>query len=337
MTLEEILKQFTSKQLKQVYFFAGEESYFIDILTEKAENLILSDAEKSFNQTVFYGKETNWKTLLETLNRYPMMAARQVVILKEAQQFKDWDELEPYLLKPTPTTIFVVAFKDKLDKRKKFTKALTKGTSIVYYESMPIKDWDVENWIKQYVTEKGFKINTATAAILKEYLGNNLQVIVNELSKLTINLPANKEINQEDIEKYIGISREYNVFELQKAIATKDTLKAQRFVNYCRANPKSNPFPLMMGFLYSYYSKLFLLHQHAGSLNDGLIAELAGLNPRNANALQEYKIALKNLSIKKIERNIGYLQEYDLKFKGVNNVSMEDADLLQEMTLKMMQ
>jgi DNA polymerase-3 subunit delta len=264
------------------------------------------------------------------------MAARQVVVLREAQDFKDWDELENYLNRPVPSTVFLVAYKSTIDKRRKFAKTVTKSDSILYFESNPIKEWDIENWMKQYVAEKGYKISTVTAALLKEYLGTQLQVIVNELSKLMLNIPKGKEITAEDIEKWIGISKEFNVFELTKSLGARDVLKAQKFVNYCRANTKSNPLPMVIGTLYTYYSKLYLMALEPSAPDQRILA-LAGLAPTNRSALMDYRNALRNYPLKRVERALSLLQEYDLKFKGVNNVSMDEGQLLQEMVIKILQ
>ncbi|MCX8478643.1 MAG: DNA polymerase III subunit delta [Chitinophagales bacterium] len=336
LSAEDIIGQIKKGAIKPVYFLAGEEAYYIDEITHFAEENLISEAERSFNQVVFYGKETNWRQLLEALNRFPMMAARQVVVLREAQDFKDWDELENYFNRPVPSTVFLIAYKSTIDKRRKFAKTVTKSDSILYFESNPIKEWDIENWMKQYVAEKGYKISTVTAAILKEYLGTQLQVIVNELSKLMLNVPKGKEITAEDIEKWIGISKEFNVFELTKSLGARDVVKAQKFVHYCRANAKSNPLPMVIGTLYTYFSKLYLMSLEPNAA-DARILALAGLSPNNRSALMDYRVALRNYPMKRVERALSLLQEYDLKFKGVNNVSMDEGQLLQEMVIKILQ
>ncbi len=335
MKVEELLSQLKAKKFQPIYFLEGEEPYYIDLISDYIEKNVLNDAEKGFNQTVLYGKDVKWQELMAVVKRFPMMSPLQVVILKEAQQMKDLEKLESYFEKPLPSTLFVVCYKGKkLDKRTKFSKTVSKSGNIFTSERVP--EWEIENWIKSYVAENGYKVNTSTSSMLKEYLGNDLQVIVNELQKLMLNLPAGSSINEVDVEKYIGISREFNVFELQKALSARDSIKANKFLNYCQQNPKANSMPLVVGSLYGYYSKLFTLNV-TQSLNDKDIANVLGLDTRrHFKIIEEYRMALKFYNQRRTEKCLAVLLEYDLRSKGINSSTVPDEDLMVEMVYKLL-
>jgi DNA polymerase-3 subunit delta len=337
LTYNDIVLEIKQGNPKPIYFLEGDESYYIDKVTSFIEKNALPIAEQSFNQTIFYGKEVDGKVLLDSLKRFPMMSPFQVVILKEAKQFKNWDLLETYLEKPFKSTIFVIGHKNgTIDGRKKIGKLLSKSSHIGYFKSDPIKEWDIENWIKNFVKENNYKINTATAALLKEYLGTDLSVIVNELNKIMLNIPLEAEIDEALVEKYIGISREFNIFEFQKALGQNDSLKAFKFVQHCQSNPKSNPLILTVSSLYSYFSKLYLINSN-NNVTDKDIPNLIGVFAKNSFLIvQEYKNAAKNYSILRNEKILSLLLEYDLKSKGVNNSSLNDGELLKELTIKIL-
>ncbi|MFM2224147.1 MAG: polymerase subunit delta [Bacteroidota bacterium] len=337
LKFDEIISSVKQKKLKPIYFLEGEEAYYIDEISNLIETTALTEADRSFNQSILYGKDSTWKQVLDSVKRFPMMSAYQVVILKEAADLKQFELLEPYFQKPLPSTVFVVCYKHKdYDKRKAIGKLVSKADYIAHFKSEPIREWDVENWIKDYVSQKGHKINTKTATLLKEYLGTDLSKIANEISKLFINISKEKEIGNEDVEKYIGISKDYNIFEYQKALATKDSYKAWQFVQYTMANEKANPLVLTIGSLFSFYSKLFI-YQHCGGMKENDIATAIGIYSKYPNKiLQEYALASKTYSVKSIEKVFAILHEYDFKSKGVNNTGGNDGALLQELTAKIL-
>ncbi|MEY4876886.1 MAG: polymerase subunit delta [Bacteroidota bacterium] len=337
LKFDEIVSSIKQKKLKPIYFLEGEEAYYIDEISNLIETTALTEADRSFNQSILYGKDSTWKQVLDSVKRFPMMSAYQVVILKEAADLKQFELLEPYFQKPLPSTIFVVCHKHKdFDKRKTIGKLVSKADYIAHYKSEPIREWDVENWIKDYVSQKGHKINTKTATLLKEYLGTDLSKIANEISKLFINISKEKEIGNEDVEKYIGISKDYNIFEYQKALATKDSYKAWQFVQYTMANEKANPLVMTIGSLFGFYSKLFI-YQHCSGMKENDIAAAIGIYTKYpAKILQEYALASKTYSVKSIEKVFAILHEYDLKSKGVNNTGGNDGALLQELTAKIL-
>ncbi|MEY2828844.1 MAG: polymerase subunit delta [Bacteroidota bacterium] len=335
--LDEIVNSIHHKKIKPIVFLEGDEPYFIDEITDLIEKNALNEADKSFNQTILYGKDSTWKQVLDTVSRFPMMSTHQVVILKEAGDLKNFDLLEPYLQKPLTSTIFVICYKNKtLDKRKALTKFLVKSDQVAYFVSEPIKDWDIENWIKAYVSGKGYKINTKTATLLKEYLGNDLSKIANEVSKLFININKDKEIGNEDVEKYIGISKDYNVYEYQKALGNKDAFKAWQFVQYCVANEKANPMVLVIGSVYGHFFKLFMYQLHAGEKETDIAMAMGIFSKFPTKILQEYAPMAKNFPLNKIEFVFKIIHEYDLKAKGVNNSRGNDAALLKEFTAKIL-
>ena len=337
MKFEEIITSLKQKKYKPIYFLEGEEPYFIDEISNYIEQNALSDAEKSFNQSVLYGKDSNWKQVLDTVMRFPMMSAFQVVILKEAADLKDIENLSAYFEKPLPSTIFVVCHKNKkLDKRKTFGKNIGKNPNVVHFESEPIKEWDIEKWIQHFVQEKGFKMKAETQTMLKEYLGADLAKIANELSKLFLNIPKEKEITSDDVEKYIGISKDYNVYEFQKSLGKKNTLLAYQFVKYSEANDKANPLVLVIASLYNYFSKILIL-QNSQGLNEKEMAAAIGIYTQfPKKILDDYALPLKNYSGKKIEKVFSILHEFDLKSKGINYSGGNHAALLNEMTAKIL-
>jgi len=337
LKFDEIISSVKQKKLKPIYFLEGEEAFYIDEISNLIETTALSEADRSFNQTILYGKDSTWKKILDTVKRFPMMSAYQVVILKEAADLKQFELLEPYFQKPLPSTIFVVCHKHKdFDKRKTIGKLLGKADYIAHFKSEPIREWDVKNWIKDFVSQKGYKINTKTATLLKEYLGTDLSKIANEVSKLFINISKEKEIGNEDVEKYIGISKDYNIFEYQKALAAKDSYKAWQFVQYSVANEKANPMVLIIASLFSYFSKIFI-YQHCQGMKEQDIAQAIGIYTKfPTKILQEYGLAAKVYPAKSLEKVFSILHEYDLKSKGVNSATNDNGALLKELTAKIL-
>lgn len=334
MTYSQIITDLKKKEYKPVYFLHGNESYFIDAIADFIEKKVLSDGEKSFNQTILYGKETEFKQVVDTARRYPMMAPYQVVILKEAQEMRTLKQLVTYVEKPAETTILVICHKHKrFDSRTKLGKVLKKNA--VLFESKKLYDNQLPDWIHNYLKTKGFTIKPNATALIAEYLGTNLSKVANELDKLAINLPKGTDITQQHIQNNIGISKDYNVFELQKALGQKQVTKVNRIIQYFGSNPKKNPMVMMVGSLYNYFSKIYMLHflRHAGDPDI-----LSALKLRSSFFLREYKAAARKYSKPQTEQVLSILKEYDLKSKGVDNNTMSnpDSELLKEMVYRIL-
>jgi DNA polymerase-3 subunit delta len=339
MAADDILKDLKNRKYKPLYLLHGEEPYYIDLVSNFVEHKLLSDTEKGFNQTVLYGKDTDIMTVLNAAKRYPMMADYQVVLVKEAQEMKwgkdddDKKSINPllnYLENPLPSTILVFCYKyGKFDKRKKTYKAIEKHGLV--YESAPLYDSKIPAWIESFIADKGYKVNQQASLMLAEYLGNDLSKIANELEKLMLNVTAGQEITLDLIHNNIGISKEYNVFELQTALGKKDVLKVNRIVNYFEANPKANPIVLVLGNLNNYFSKVLAYHYVKDKSQQNLAREL-GVNPY---FVKDYEQAGRNYSYGKAMQIISYLREYDLKSKGVES-SAEDGALMKELMFKIL-
>lgn len=334
-TYDVILRDLKNKIVHPIYLLEGEEPYFIDLVSDYIENNLLPEAERSFNQTVLYGKDTTINEIRQRAMNYPMFSNYQVLIVKEAQMLRKWEELLKYVEKPVKSTILVLCHRyENFDKRTKVGKLLKESPDCVLMTTKKLREDQVPDWINQYLEDRNFRINHHAAALLVEYVGNELSRVANELEKLILNVATGKEISSDDIEKNIGISKEYNVFELSKALGLKDVLKANRIVNYFKANPKSNPLVLTIGSLYGYFSKIYLMHQ-AKPKSDSEIVTVLGIKPFSF-VINEYKTAARNYSPKKTEQVIALLQDYDLRSKGVNDTGSEEAALLKEMVYKIL-
>ena len=343
MSFEEIIRDLKNKVYHPVYFLHGDEPYYIDSISNYIESNILSDMEKEFNQTVIYGRDCDVLSVISTAKRYPMMSNYQVVIVKEAQEVKnlvskpkqddadDENPLSNYLLQPQKSTLLVFCYKYKtIDKRTKLAKALAKHS--VFYESKKLYDNQIPDWITRLTITKGYKIEERAAVLLSEYIGNDLTRIANEIDKLILNIPKEKIIDDALIEKYIGISKEFNVFELQNALGTKNILKANRIVNYFASNEKNNPMVLIMGNLFGYFNKIMTYHVLANKSEKNVAAEL-GINPF---FVKDYIKAAANYREPKLVEIFSMLREYDMRSKGVNNESASHGDLLKEMIYKIL-
>lgn len=333
MSFEQIISDLKNKIYKPVYFLSGDEPYFIDLITKYINENVLSDAEKSFNQTVMYGKEAEIHTVIDTAKRFPMMANHQVVIVKEAQNIKNIDDLIHYVNAPLKSTLLVINYKYKtLDKRKKLYKAINENG--VLYESKKLYDNEVPAWINGYLKNKNRSIDPNAGMLLTEYLGNDLSKIANELEKLIITLPDGEfNITTTHIERNIGISKDYNNFELHKALTQKNVLKANRIVNYFGHNPKDNPFTLTISTLYYFYSKVLIYHFIKDKRDRRNVAATLKVNPY---FVGDYEKAAKNYNPQKTVQIISLLREYDLKSKGYNNVSTSHGELLKELVYKIL-
>ena len=333
MSYNQIIADLKQRKFNPIYFLYGDEPYFIDKIAKFIEENALEKHEKDFNQTILYGKDTQPSAIVEVSKRFPMMAERQVVIVKEAQHLSTvLDKFEAYINQPQPSTILVFCYKyKKLDKRKAIGKLINSKT--VCFHSEKIKDYKLPDWIGQSVSAHGFNISPKNTLLLTEYLGNDLGKVEKEIEKLKMVLKPGSEISNSVIEHHIGISKDYNVFELQSAIANKNMEKVARIIQYFSKNEKANPFVLTIGALYSYFSKICIAQFSSNKNNDQALAKEVGVNPF---FLKEYKIAMRNYSPTKLVKIIGYLREYDLKSKGVNNSSASHSDLLKELMFKIM-
>lgn len=329
---EQIIKDIKNKIYKPVYFLMGEEPYFIDCITDYIAQHVLTEEEKTFNQIVLYGKDTDIASVINTAKRFPMMANHMVVIVKEAQNLKNIDDLVYYAEKPLKSTLLVINYKyKKLYKRKKLYKVLSENA--VIFESARLYDDKVPGWITQYLKGQNLLIEPSAVMMIVEYIGNDLDRIVNELEKLMLALPEGiKTITPDLIERNIGISKDYNNFELHKALTQKNVLKANRIVKYFSKNPNSNPFTLTISSLYYFFSKVLVYH----FLKDKSKKNAASVLRINPFFVGDYEMAAKNYSAKKVVEVISFLREYDLKSKGMGNVSSSHGDLLKELVYKIL-
>jgi DNA polymerase III subunit delta len=330
MTFESIMNELKSGTYKPVYFLTGEEPYFIDAITDYIMAHALTEAERAFNQIILYGRDTEMTSVVTSARRFPMMAPRQLIIIREAQQLRNLEGLESYLAAPLASTILVVAYKyKKIDKRTKVAKLLAEKA--VFLDSDKIKEDKVAAWITSYITSLGYKIEPKAAALLVDFLGNDLGKIVNELQKLILVLPKDsKTVTPALIEQNIGISKDYNNFELNRALVAKDLVKANRIVQYFSTNPKNNPFILTISSLFFYFSKILMYHGITDKSRENVAKEL-GINPY---FVAEYQQAAKTFPLAKTRQIISWLRVYDLKAKGASSAS--DGDLLKELIYKIL-
>lgn len=331
MSAEKILSAWKQKKFKPVYWLHGEEDYYIDKLIDYAEHALLPESEAGFNLTVFYGRDADWAAVINACKRYPMFAERQVVLLKEAQHMKELDKLESYVDSPLESTIFIVAYKGKtLDKRMKLSKLLLTKAEIFVAEK--IKDYKIHEWIGQLVSSKGYSISPKCIALLEEHIGNDLSRIANEIDKLSLNLEGKTVIAEDDIEKYIGISKEYNVFELQEALVRKDLFKALTIIQYFESNPKSVSIHMALPALYAFVSKAYT----AFGMKDQSDNTLKPLFYFNVQSMQQGKLMMKNYGYDGVERMLLLLHHYNLRSIGVGDNGTSGGQLMKEMVAKMM-
>ena len=332
VTYEEIISDLKNRIFKPVYFLAGEEPYYIDLITEYIQDKVLAEDEKAFNQIILYGDDTNIASIIDTARRFPMMASHQVLIIKEAQSLKKLDELMIYLENPLLSTILVFSYKYKtIDKRTKLYKELESHG--VYFESARIRDYLIPAWIERYLMVKGIKADPSASAMLTEFLGTDLHKIVNELDKLIITLPAGKPvITTTLVEKNIGISKDYNNFELQKAISEKDVQKANMIIYHFANNPKDNPITLSIALLFGFFSKLLTFHYLTDKSKNNVAAVLK-INPF---FVKDYETSSTKYSVAKTVQIIGLLRTYDMKSKGYGDPGTEPGDLLKELVFRIL-
>ena len=331
MTYDQILSDIHKRNFAPFYFLTGEEPYFIDMISDTIENEALDEADRAFNQIVLYGRDVDVETIANHARSFPMMGERMVVIVKEAQDVKDLEKFEAYLDTIPETTLLVFAYKyKKFDKRKTLAKKIDKMG--VWFESKKLYDSNIPGWIQNYLKADGYSITPKATQMLSDFLGTDLHKIANELKKLTIALPKNKSIDDVDVERNIGISKDYNVFELQNAIGTRDVLKANRIVNYFGDNGKDNPLLVTAITLYGYFAKLIKVHC-AQDKSQGNLASVLGVNPF---FVKDYLTAARNYPPQVCIRNISILREFDLKSKGYESGETIEKDLYREMIFKLM-
>jgi len=303
------------------------------VISDFIEKNVLSDLEKEFNQTIIYGKDIDIPTLISYARRFPMMSNYQVIIVKEAQDLNKIEELEPYVLNPLESTLLVLCYKyGKVDRRRTLCKSIEqKG---VLFEAAKIYDNKIPDWIGEYVRKRNYSISTKACFLLAEFLGNDISKIVNEISKLIINIPEKQEITEDYVEKNIGISKDYNIFELQKALGKKEILKANQIINYFAANPRENPLVKVIPLLFSYFSKVLIYH-HLRDKSRNNVASALSINPF---FVMDYQQAAANYSYGKLTTVISLLREYDLKAKGVDSsgTSFPDGELMKELIFRIL-
>ena len=325
-----IVNDIKAGNIKPIYFLMGEEPYYIDKLSDYIEENILSEEEKGFNQTVLYGRDVTIEDIIGTAKRYPMMAERQVVIVKEAQDLtKTIDKLESYTENPMPSTVLVFCYKYKvLDKRKKLVKLLAKNGLV--YESKKLYENQISLWISRVLQGKGYTIEPKANAMLVEFLGNDLSKINNELEKLQIILPKGSIISAKHIEENIGFSKDFNVFELQNALGSKNQFKAYQIAQYFSDNPKDNPMVVTTSLVFSFFIKLLKYHG-LKDRNPNNVAKVLGVSPF---FLKDYDLALRNYPMKKVSQIVATMRDIDVKSKGVGANTLPNHDLLKEMLVK---
>lgn len=340
ISFDSLMKALKSGKLPPVLFMYGEEPFYMDQIANWLEKNAVEESQQGFNQTVLYGRDVDAGQIINASRRFPMMYSHQLVLIKEAQNITEaeLEKLIPYFNKPLETTVLAICYKGKtLDKRKKLYKSLEEAAKsngkVFVFVSNKEKDYQINSWISAYVSSQGFKINDDTAKLLAEYLGNDLEKIANEIAKLAINIASGATITNDLVEKYIGISKEYNVFELQKAIGEKNIFKAFQIAQFFGESPKAANFsmPMCIGNLYQLFNKLYLMHYNQGIGQESL-AKLMGVHPY---FFKEYNVYARNYSLARVKRNISILLEYDLKSKGYGSSATEDGELLKELIYKL--
>ena len=317
-------------QISPIYFLFGEEAYFIDKISDYIAKSVLTEEEKGFNQLTLYGRDVSIEDIIGNAKRYPMMAERQVVIVKEAQHLsRTIEQLCAYASNPQPTTVLVICYKyKKLDKRKKLFKIVQKNG--VIFESKKLYENQVSEWLRKNLLSNGYSISHKASLLLVEFLGTDLGKISNELDKLKLALPKETEITPQHIEEHIGISKDYNNFELKRAIGERDIVKATKIITYFAQNQKDNPFILTVTLLHSFFTQLLQYH----GLNDHSSKSVASALRINPYFVNEIQTAARNYPMKKVSKIISSLREMDMKGKGVGTATMSDADLLKELLFK---
>jgi len=334
---KKILGDLKAKKYAPIYLLQGEETYYIDLIANYIEKNALSDSEKSFNQVVLYGKDSPVNVILTNARRLPMMAERQVVIVREAQDIPDLQKeagsklLLDYAQRPVPSTVLVLCHMHKtLDKRRELGKKLDSLTEGATFKKM--YDNQLPAFVEEYVSSKGYEIDEKGVRVFCEFVGNDLNRLANEIDKVLISAPKGSKLNGDAIMNQVGMSREFNIFELQKALVMKDTLQAARIVNFIASTSKRNPVIPLVAFLYSFFSKL-LIASAARVSDERYLVTLLKISPF---AAKDYSVALNRYNTMQLINIIGLLKEADLKLKGVNSGSASEGDILKELVFRLL-
>jgi len=332
MEFNDILEGLKRRDYHPVYFFCGEEPYYIDILAGYIEQNVLTEEEKGFNQQVFYGRDTDISAVIEAARRFPMMASRQVISVREAQHWKNLEPLARYLKNPSSSTLLAVSYKyGKPNLRTEAGKAIERGS--IYLETKKLRDYQLPRWIENHAAGRGYTLTPQASQMLTDYLGADLGKVAGELEKLFLALPAGKRITPEEVEKNIGISKEYNMYELSDALREQNLLKSNRIAGYFIANPNACPFPLLISTLFSYFSKLLKFH-YLEDRSEKALTQALGIHPY---FVRKYAEAANRYGSSRLEQIIGILREYDLKSKGAEGtLSVTQGDLIREMVYKIL-
>lgn len=331
MNFEDILSDLAAKKYAPVYFLTGDESYFIDYISDDISQNLLDEEDKAFNQHIFYGKETSVQAIISAAKQFPLSGERVVVIVKEAQHLQKIEQIEAYIEHPMQSTVLVMCYKNKkLDKRQSFTKSLIKKS--VFYESKKLYDDQLPQWISKQLARKNYSIDLKAATLLVEFLGNDLNKISNELGKLMIIIPSQTTIDADVIEKNIGISKDFNNFELTNVLAKKDVLKANRIAHYFAKNPKSNPLVVTLVTLFNFFQKVLIYH----TLNDKSKHNVAKILKINPYFVKDYQLAAKYYGKRKCMSILSDIRKYDMRCKGLDNNSVSDGELLKELLFKIL-
>jgi DNA polymerase-3 subunit delta len=331
MNYKEIITSINNKDLQPVYFLVGEEHYYIDKLSDKFAKNILSTEQQEFNQVVMYAKEITVAQVIAEAKQFPFGSEKRVVIIKEGQQLKNIELLDSYLDNPQPSTVLVIAYKAKsIDKRKKFGKNLSK--KCVVFESNILYNDKIPYWILTYINENGYKIDNSATAVLAEYLGSNLSKITNELDKIMLVVKKEEQITTEIIENHIGISKDYNIFELQNALGKRDLVKTNQIINHFATNTKNHHIVPVLSALFSFFQKIIIYHFLEDKSSKSATIALK-VNPF---FISQYQNAAKNYNKMQLFLIFELIKEYDLKSKGVNNKSTSQSGLLKELTFRIL-
>lgn len=331
MKPEEALKDIAAGQFASIYLLMGDEPYFLDRVADALEEKVLTADEKAFNQSILYGKDTEVGTVISEARRFPMMSERVLVMVKEAQELKKLDELVRYAEQPQPSTVLVLLYKYKsLDKRSKLYKILEKNHVVV--ESKKLYDSQLPQWIEGFLRGRGWKVSPKAAALMAEHLGNDLGRIASEVEKLQMVIPKGGDLTAETIETHVGISKEFNQFELVKALGERNLGKAIAIAKYFEANPKDHPLVVTLAALYQFWTKIIVFHSLPGASPQALAAAMK-VNPY---FIKDYVVAARNYTVSHALLALQLLREYDGKAKGVNNQSASDGALLLEYLFRVM-
>ncbi|OIP82971.1 MAG: DNA polymerase III subunit delta [Porphyromonadaceae bacterium CG2_30_38_12] len=329
---DQIMSDLRRKIYKPIYLLMGDEAYYIDKISDFIQQDVLDESQREFDLTVLYGKDADMVTIVNASKRYPMMSPYQVIIVKEAQQIKDWDALQFYLMHPPKTTILVFAYKyGAPDKRKKWVSDVDKLG--IVFESTKLRDYELDSWIKDYARAKELVVEEKAIVMLKEFLGTDLSKVANELDKLLLTKPANtNRITPEQVERNIGISKDFNVFELQAAFIARDVLKANRIVRYFGENKKNNPMVMVLPQLFGFFANLMLYHYLADK-SQGAVASDLKINPY---FVKDYEKASKIYGPWKTMNIISWIRETDARGKGIESNNIDDAQLMKELVYKIL-